>query len=155
MTSDIKCLEMYKNVKTMHWSKTWINLHRFLDFANTCIISKTCLALSWEQTLLSYSWINRFQAGNLNHMCLLIECNNDCCITFMCIHGITVTSDEPLTPGPPRPHAMHINPKNLGISRMWTDWGKSHYTFSKVHLTKSRLGCGLLLSPATKLDSFI
>ena len=66
MTSDITCLEMYKNVKTMHWSKTWINLHRFLDFANTCIIPKMCPALSWDQALLSYSWVNRFQAGKVN-----------------------------------------------------------------------------------------
>ena len=66
MTSDITCLEMYKNVTTMHWSKTWINLHRFLDFADTCIISKMCPALSWDQALLSYSWVNRFQAGKVN-----------------------------------------------------------------------------------------
>ena len=26
MTSNVICLETYKNIKTMHWSETWINL---------------------------------------------------------------------------------------------------------------------------------
>ena len=47
----------------MHCSKTWIKLHRFLDFAHTRILPKTCPTLSWDQALLSFSWVNRFQAG--------------------------------------------------------------------------------------------
>ena len=47
----------------MHCSKTWINLHRFLDFAHTRILPKTCPTLSWDQALLSLSGVNRFQAG--------------------------------------------------------------------------------------------
>ena len=31
MASDLTCLEMYKNVKTMHYSETWINLS-YIDF---------------------------------------------------------------------------------------------------------------------------
>ena len=31
----------------------------------------------------------------LNYVCLRIECNNDCCITCLCIHVITVTSEGP------------------------------------------------------------
>ena len=46
MTREVTCLETYKNVKTKHCSKTWINLHRFLDFANTRILPKTCPLLS-------------------------------------------------------------------------------------------------------------
>ena len=88
MTSDVTWLETYKNIKTMHCSKTWINLHRFLDFVNACafdhicmekprykfliiiiiiintrILPKTCPALSWDQALLSFSWVNSFKAG--------------------------------------------------------------------------------------------
>ena len=35
---------------------------------------------------------------------------------------------------------------------MWRDREKSRYTINKVPLTKSRLGCGLLLSPAINTD---
>ena len=54
------------------------------------------------------------------------------------------------TPGPSRPHIMHISRKNTGTSRMCIDREKSHYTVDKVPLTKSRLGWGLFLSSATK-----
>ena len=90
MKSDVTCLETYKKYKTTHCSKTWINVHRFLDFANTRILAKTCPALSWDQALLSLSWVNRFQARKanrkvlpfnavlvyLNYVCMWIECNN-------------------------------------------------------------------------------
>ena len=68
MTSDVTCSETYKSIKTMHCSETWISfyLHRFLDFASTHILPKTCPALSWDQALLSISWVNRFQAGKAN-----------------------------------------------------------------------------------------
>ena len=66
MINDVICLETYKTAKTMHCSKTWINLHRFLEFANTLILLKTCPGLSWDQALLSFSWVNRFQAGKAN-----------------------------------------------------------------------------------------
>ena len=47
----------------MHCSQTWIKLHRFLEFANTRILPKTFPALSWDQALLSFSRLDRFQAG--------------------------------------------------------------------------------------------
>ena len=46
MTRDVTCLDTYKDVKTMHCNKTWINFHRFLDFANTPILPKPCPLLS-------------------------------------------------------------------------------------------------------------
>ena len=55
------------------------------------------------------------------------------------------------TPGPSRPHTMYVSWKNTGIPRMWTDQEKSRYTTNKVLLTKSRLGCRLLLSPAISI----
>ena len=61
MTSDVTCLETYKHINTMHCS-----LHRSLDFASSRILPKTCPALSWDQALLSFSWVNRFQAGKAN-----------------------------------------------------------------------------------------
>ena len=42
------------------------SLHRSLDFASSRILPKTCPALSWDQALLSFSWVNRFQAGKAN-----------------------------------------------------------------------------------------
>ena len=69
ITCDVTCLETYKNIKTIHFNKTWINLiyvHRFLDFASTRVLLKTCPALSWDQDLLSFSWVNRFQAEKGN-----------------------------------------------------------------------------------------
>ena len=30
---------------------------------NTRILPKTCPALSWDQALLSFSWVNSFKAG--------------------------------------------------------------------------------------------
>ena len=79
-------------------------------FANTCILPKTCLGLSWDQALLSFSWVTKWNPGRqgeskilsfstllvyLNYVCLRIECNNDCCITWMFINVITVTSHGP------------------------------------------------------------
>ena len=146
-------LETYKNIKTMHCSKTGINLDRFLDFANTRdrILAKTCPALSWDQAMLSFSWVNRFQASKANrkvshlmqYLCTGITCAWEsnviiyCCITCMCIHVITVTSRTlNSTPGPSRPHSMHIGRENMGISRMRTDREKSRHTVNKVPLTK-------------------
>ena len=44
---------------------------------------------------------------------------------------------------------LYISQNNTGISTMWTYQEKSCYTVNKVPLTKSRLNCELLLSPAT------
>ena len=66
MINGVICLETYQTAKTMHCSKTWINLHRFLDFANTRILLETCPGLSWDQALRSFSWVNRFQADQAN-----------------------------------------------------------------------------------------
>ena len=52
------------------------------------------------------------------------------------------------TPGPSQPRTMHISQTN---TRMWTDREKSDHAVNKMPLTKSRLGCGLLLSPSLKL----
>ena len=52
------------------------------------------------------------------------------------------------TPGPSQPRIMHVSQKNTG---KWTDREKSDHAVIKMLLTKSRLGCGLLLSPAIKL----
>ena len=129
----------------MHCSKTWINVHRFLDFANTRILAKTCPALSWDQALLSLCWVNRnrkvlpFNAVLVYWITCACESNVIiyCCITCMCIHVITVTSRTlNSTPGPSRPHTVHIGRENMGISRMRTDRGKSRYTVNKVPLTK-------------------
>ena len=80
--SNVTCL---KNIKTMHWSQTRINLI-YMDF-------QTCSALSWDEALLSFSLVNRFPAGNANwkvshlvqfwiqYLCTWITCgcewNND------------------------------------------------------------------------------
>ena len=40
-----------------------LNKFRFLDFANSHILPKTSRALSWDQALLSFSWVNKYQAG--------------------------------------------------------------------------------------------
>ena len=145
----------------MHCSKTWINVHRFLDFANTRILAKTCPALSWDQALLSLSWVNRnrkvlpFNAVLVYWITCACESNVIiyCCITCMCIHVITVTSRTlNSTPGPLRPHTVHIGRENMGISRMRTDRGKSRYTVIKCRWPSlSLLGCELLLSPAIKM----
>ena len=76
---------------------------------------------------------------------IMIVASPACEFTWLPWHHMTLNS----TLGPLRPHTMHISQRNTGISTMWTDWEKSCYTFSKVPLTKSRLGCGLLLSPGT------
>ena len=60
MTSDLTCMETYKNVKTMHYSETWIKLHWFLYFASTRHLPKTCPTLNWDQAPLSFSSVNRF-----------------------------------------------------------------------------------------------
>ena len=104
MTREVTCLETYKNVKTKHCSKTWINLHRFLDFANTRILPKTCPLLSWDQALLSFSWVKRFQPARQIekshiknstcvpelHVCERIECNSHCYITCTNLHEYTL-----------------------------------------------------------------
>ena len=52
------------------------------------------------------------------------------------------------TPQPLQPHDV-ISQKYTRISTMWTDQEKSCHTVNKMPLTKSRLDCRLLLSPAT------
>ena len=68
---DVTCLKTYKNIKA--WKTMYCrnqnklySLYRFLEFANTRILLKTCPALSWDQALLLGSWVNRFQAGKGN-----------------------------------------------------------------------------------------
>ena len=79
----------------------------------------------------------------MQYLCTGITCACEsnliiyCCITCMCIHVITVTSlTLNSTPGPSRPHTIHIGRENMGISRMRTDREKSRYTVNKVPLTK-------------------
>ena len=47
-------------------NKLLYNLHRFLDFASTRILPKTCPALNWDEALPFSSWVNRFQTGKAN-----------------------------------------------------------------------------------------
>ena len=72
LTLDVICLETYKIVKTIHCSKTWINVHRFLDIAITGILPKTCPRLRWDQAILSFSWAGKANRkfSHLVHTCL-------------------------------------------------------------------------------------
>ena len=203
MTSDVTCLETYQNMKTMHCSKTWINLHRFLDFANTCILPKTCPAPSWDQTLLSFSWVKRFQAGkqaaqyprqidkhasngsdtkSKNNERNEVQVFNFQDLYKLKLKSIVISSTHyfrtlafllallhlsrtsthaairSVSTGKKADHShtMHISWKNNGILR--TDREISRYTVhtvTKVPLTKSRLGCGLLLSPAKSINGWL
>ena len=77
MINGVICLETYQTSKTMHCSKTWINLHRFLDFANTRILLETCPGLSWDQALRSFSWVNTFQADQANRKFSHLVCESN------------------------------------------------------------------------------
>ena len=93
------------------------------------------------QALLSYSQVNRFLTGKvnrslafsstarvsvyLNYVCLRIE---QCLLHHLHVHlrdyrDIRRTLNS--TPGPSRPHSMHIRTQNTDIPRMWTDFGKT------------------------------
>ena len=102
MINSVICLETYQTSKTMHCSKTWINLHRFLDFAN----SRSYLTGNLSRTKLrsgsTFIFLGKYIPGRPGESKILsfsmrIECNNDCCITCMCINVITVTSHRPYT----------------------------------------------------------
>ena len=95
----------------------------------------------------------RLQAGKKNRKvsCLVhnlcpwttcaCESNNDCCITCMCFHVITETSDRPCT--------QHQGLRILvGITRASQEcgesWEKSRYTVNAVSLTKNSLQAPLV-----------
>ena len=118
----------YKHINTMHCS-----LHRPLDFASSRILLKTCPALSWDQALLSFSWVNRFLAGKANrkvshlvqYLCTWITwaCESNIIMIVASLvhvqsrdyHDIRRTLNS--TPGPSRPH---ISWYNTGITSLYS-----------------------------------
>ena len=68
-----------------------LKLHLFLIFASTRILPKTCPALSWDQALLSFFLVNRFQASKANrkvshlvqHLCTWITCACESTVTMI------------------------------------------------------------------------
>ena len=75
----------------LYWNLNKLKLHLFLDFASTLILPKTCPALSWDQALLSFFWVNRFRAGKANrkvshlvqHLCTWITCACESTLTMI------------------------------------------------------------------------
>ena len=131
----------------------------------TRILPKTCLALSWDQALLSLSWVSRFQAGKANrnvshlvkYLCTCIEPELSNVINVMIVSSLACV----LTWLPWHQTDLKLNTRalaatylafpvlllnqrislyNTGILRMWTDSGKiSLYSVHGVPLTKNRL----------------
>ena len=114
MTREVTCLETYKNVKTKHCSKTWINLHRFLGFANTRILPKTCPLLSWDQALLSFSWVKRFQPAKQIEKSHIK--NSTCVPEWRC----NVTSEETCSSIVWRVDVNTFNQIGSALSSSWT-----------------------------------
>ena len=116
----------YKHINTMHCS-----LHRPLDFASSRILLKTCPALSWDQALLSFSWVNRFQAGKANWKVY------NFIVQYLCTCNVHSRNYRDIKLGPSRPHTMHIS----GTTRPFQECGqsreKSCYTVKRVPLIKS------------------
>ena len=152
MTSDVTCLETYAKKYKNHalkWKLNKLNLHGFLDFANTRILPITCPALRWDRALRSFSWVNRFPAGKanrkvsfdtefvyLNYVWLWIE---EWFLHHLHVHSrdyCDIRRTLNSTPGPSRPNTMHISWHNTSIPRIWTDSGKSRYTAGR-----NKLGC--------------
>ena len=128
---DTEIAQKYKN-HALEWNLNKLYLHGFLDFANVRIFPTTRLALSWDQALLSFSWVNRFPFGKANrkvsylvqYLCTWITC------TWLLHHLHLLSGDYchirrtlNSTPGPSRPYTMHISRYNTGIPRMWTVLG--------------------------------
>ena len=123
----------YKN-HALEWNLNKLYLHGFLNFANVRIFPTTRLALSWDQALLSFSWVNGFPAGKANRKVSYL-------VQYLCtwitrtwlLHHLHVLSRDYCdirrtfnsTPGPSRPYTMHISRYNTGIPRMWTVLGKT------------------------------
>ena len=131
----------------MKWNLNKLNLRRFLDFAYTLTLSKTRPAISWDQALLSFSWVNRFPAAKANrkvsHFIVQYLCTWITCV-YESINVCDITRTLNSTLRPSRPHAMHIRWYNASIPRMKTDYGKPRYTFYKVPLTKNSLRAPLV-----------
>ena len=146
MTVDVACLKAYKNInpwKTMYCSRS-------PSWAPDC-----------SETWINFYRVNKFQAGKTNRkspiqcstcvpeLRLLRNrmCINDCCITCMCIHVITVTSDGHWTQHqglrghiPFSSCTMHISQYNTGV---WTDREKNPpIQLKECHWP--RIGGGLL-----------
>ena len=131
-----------------------MSLHLFLDFATTRILPKTCPALSWDQALLSFSWVNWFQPSKANrkvshlvqYLSTWITCACESTV-IMLLHHFYVHSRDyrdirrtlNSTPG----LRSHIPCTLVGTSRAFQECEqnreKSRYTVKRVPLTKNRL----------------
>ena len=129
MTSDVTCLEMYKNIKIMHCSVTWMNLI-YMDFQTfliaTHILPNTHPALSCDQDLLSFSWVNRFPAGKVNWKVLYLVQYVSLILELLVLSNRTMSVASLACAITWLPwYTMHISWYNRGIPRMWTDFGKT------------------------------
>ena len=136
MTSDVTCLERYKHINT-----TQCSLHRSLDFASSRILSKTCPALSWDQALLSFSWVNRFQAGKANWKVPPFI------VQYLCTCNAHSRDYRDMKRGPPRPQTMHISGTTREFQECGQFWEKSCYTVKRVSLVKSSWVAGSFCRP--------
>ena len=69
MTSDLMCLETYRNIKTMHCSVTWINLVTWIKrLCNHSYLTEnlSCTKLRSGSTFISLGKYYRFLAGKVN-----------------------------------------------------------------------------------------
>ena len=83
----------------------------------------------------------------LNYVCSQIKCNDDCCISCMCIHVhdyhvIRWTLNS--SPGPLQSHTLHISWYYTCITRRWTDLRNTSLYSNKVPLTKINLRAPLV-----------
>ena len=131
----------------MEWYLNKLNLRRFLDFAYTIILSKTRPAISWDQALLSFSWVNRFPAAKANrkvshfivqYLCTWITCT--CESINVC--DITRTLNSTLRPCGQMPCIL------AGTTPASQEWRqimeKPRYTVYEVPLTKNSLRAPLV-----------
>ena len=73
--------------------------------------------------------LNKTSRVYLKYVCLRCESNKYCCAWFGNLHSCDSSEDIRWTlistPGPSRPHIMHIGWQNKDIPRMWTDFAKT------------------------------
>ena len=73
--------------------------------------------------------LNKTSRVYLKYVCLRCESNKYCCVWFGNLHSCDSSEDIRWTlistPGPSRPHIMHIGWQNKDIPRMWTDFAKT------------------------------
>ena len=128
MTSDVTSLETYQNTKSMDWSETWINLI-YMDFLT---LLNTLPALSWDQPLRSFSWVNKYPAGKANRSLIIdtvLVLTNHVCLRVeqWLLHQVHVHPRDNCdirrtlysTPRPSRPHTMRVSRYNRSIARRW------------------------------------